>query len=375
LEAIYDKNNYLSKGDRKMIEKAYFFAENAHKDQKRKSGEPYFVHLVSTAKNLAEIGMDGIVISAGILHDCVEDGVATQKKIKEVFGEEILFLINGVTKLGTIKYRGMRRHNESLRKLFVATSKDIRVLIIKFADRIHNLETLHHVKPEKQLRIATESLDIYAPLAYRLGITTLSKKLGDLAFPYVYPEEYKVIEKIIKERSGENIRNLEKASRSISKKLALSGIKNFKIKHRIKAVVSLHKKLKRKGNDPEKVFDLIAMRVIVPTVHDCYKALGVIHDNFKPMPGRIKDYIALPKSNGYNSIHTSIFTGHGGILEIQIRTSIMDTRAEFGAASHIGYKAKTTGAEGFSMGKEDWVGKFFNLFSFGKRAEEKEKID
>jgi GTP pyrophosphokinase len=264
--------------------------------------------------------MDGTVISAGILHDSVEDGVATQKKIKEVFGNEILFLINGVTKLGTIRYHGMQRHNESLRKLFVATSKDIRVLIIKFADRIHNLETLKHVQPEKQKRIAAESLEIYTQLAYRLGITTLSKKLGDLAFPYVYPEEYEEIKKLLKDRSKENLKNLEQVSRSISKKLANSGIKNFKIKHRVKALLALYKKLKRKNNDPEKIFDLIAMRVVVPTVADCYKSLGVIHERFRPMPGRIKDYIAFPKPNGYKSIHTSIFTGQGGLLEIQIRT-------------------------------------------------------
>ena len=375
LEAIFDKNKNLTKYDKELIKKAYFFAEIAHKEQLRKSGEPYFIHLIATAKNLAELGMDGIVIAAGILHDSIEDGVATQKKIKEEFGKEILFLVNGVTKLGTIHYRGMQRHNESLRKLFVATSKDIRVLIIKFADRIHNLETLKYVKKEKQRRIALESLEIYTQLAYRLGITSFSKKLGDLAFPYVHPEEHKEIKKLLKERSKENLKNLEQVNRSISKKLAISGIKNFKITHRVKALLALYKKLKRKDNNPEKIFDLIALRVIVPTVSDCYKALGVIHENFRPMPGRIKDYIAFNKPNGYKSIHTSIFTGQGGILEVQIRTPRMDIEAEFGAASHLGYKAKTIGVEGISGNKEDWVSKFFNIFKKNKKEEnDKKKI-
>ncbi len=297
--------------------------------------------------------MSGVVIAAGILHDSIEDGVATQKKIKEEFGPEVLFLVNGVTKLGHVKYRGMKRHNESLRKLFVATSKDIRVLIIKFADRIHNLQTLEYVRPDKRLRIATESLEIYTQLAYRLGITKLSKELGDLAFPYVYPEAYKEIKKILKERSKENMKNLEQVTRSLTKKLAASGMKNFKITYRVKALLALYKKLKRKKNDPEQIFDIIAMRVIVPTVGDCYKALGIIHQNLRPMPGRIKDYIAFPKPNGYRSIHTTIFTGQGGILEVQIRTPKMHIEAEYGAASHLGYKAKTTGIEGVSSSGED----------------------
>lgn len=376
LEAIYDQNKYLTKSDRNLIKEAYLFADIAHKDQKRKSGEPYFIHLVATAKNLAQLGMDGTVIAAGILHDSIEDGVATQKEIKKVFGNEILFLINGVTKLGTIRYRGMKRHNESLRKLFVATSKDIRVLLIKFADRIHNLETLEHVKPEKQKRIAVESLEIYTQLAYRLGISTISKKMGDLAFPYVYPEEYKKIKKILRDRQGEDAKSLEQVSRSISKKLALNGIKDFKIKHRVKALLALYKKLERKENNPEKIFDIIALRVIVPTIPDCYKALGIIHESFRPMPGRIKDYISFTKPNGYKSIHTTIFTGHGGVLEIQIRTPEMDTRADFGAASHLGYKAKTIGFNSISGTKEDWVNMFFNFFGINKKEEEdRKKID
>lgn len=315
--------------------------------------------------------MDGTVIAAGILHDSVEDGVATQVGIKRDFGAEILFLVNGVTKLGHVKYRGMQRHNESLRKLFVATSKDIRVLIIKFADRIHNLQTLEHVRPDKRLRIAKESLEIYTQLAYRLGITTLSKELGDLAFPYVYPKEYLEIKKILKERSKENMKNLEQVTRSLTKKLAASGMKNFKITHRVKALLALYKKLQRKKNDPEQIFDIIAMRVVVPTVGDCYQALGIIHQNLRPMPGRIKDYIAFPKPNGYQSIHTTIFTGQGGILEVQIRTPRMHIEAEYGAASHLGYKAKTKDVEGVGGDGEDWVKKFFNFFKKEEKVSKK----
>ncbi len=374
LESIYDENKSLNKKDRALIKKAYLFAEIAHKDQLRKSGKPYFIHLVATAKTLAKLGMDGTVIAAGILHDSIEDGVATQKRLNEDFGAEVLFLVNGVTKLGHVKYHGMQRHNESLRKLFVATSKDVRVLIIKFADRIHNLQTLKYIRPDKQVRIATESLEIYTPLAYRLGISTLSKELGDLAFPYVYPEEYSKIKKILKERSKENMKNLEQVSRSLTKKLLSGGIKDFKITHRMKAILSLHKKLKKK-KDPEKIFDIIAMRVIVSTIGDCYQALGIIHQNLRPMPGRIKDYIAFPKPNGYQSIHTTIFTGQGGILEIQIRTTWMDIEAEYGAASHLGYKAEKKGVENFSgNGNGDWVKKMFNFFK-KEENEGKKKIN
>ncbi|PID83130.1 hypothetical protein CSB11_02945 [Candidatus Campbellbacteria bacterium] len=362
LESIYQKNDKLTKEDKKLIEKAYFYAEKAHIEQKRKSGEPYFIHLVETAKILADLQMDGTVIAAGLLHDSVEDGVATQKDIKENFGDEILFLINGVTKLGHLKYKGLRRHNESLRKLFVATSKDTRVLIIKFADRIHNLKTLQHVRPDKQERIAKESLEIYTPLAYRLGITKLSKELGDLAFPYAYPDEYKKVNKVLKERSKENMKNLEKASRSISRKLAENKIKNFKITHRVKALVSLHKKLLRKKWEDNKIYDIIAMRILVNSIEDCYKVLGIVHQTFQPMPGRLKDYIAVPKPNGYQSIHTTVFTGQGGIIEIQIRTYKMHQEAEYGAASHLGYKAETVGVEGVTNTKKDWVTKFAEMF-------------
>jgi guanosine-3',5'-bis(diphosphate) 3'-pyrophosphohydrolase len=367
LEEIFNKNKGLTRPEKKLIKKAYFFADALYKNQKRKSGEPHFTHLIETAKNLAEIGMGGVVISAGILHDSLEKEVFTQTKIKEEFGEEVFFLISNVEAVGKIKFAGTQKHNESLRKLFVATSRDIRVLIIKFAERIHNLETLEYIKPEYQKKIATESLEIYDPLAYRLGIAAFSKKLGDLAFPYVYPEEYEQIKKMLKKRSGENLKNLEAVSHSVSKKLTDHGIKSFEIKHRVKAIIAFHKKLQKKNNNPDDIFDLIALRVIVPTVADCYKTLGIIHENFKPVPDRIKDYISIPKLNGYKSIHTVIFTDNGDFLEVQIRTSLMDRKSEFGAASHLGYKIETIGVDGLSSHTKDWIRKVFNVFKSPKK--------
>ncbi len=370
LDKIFELNEKLTKKDKELIKKAYFFAEFAHRKQKRKSGEPYFIHLVSTAKNLAKLEMDGTVISAGLLHDSIEDGAATDEEIKKEFGQEIYFLVDGVTKLGTIRFQGMKRHNESLRKLFIATSKDLRVLIIKFADRIHNLQTLHHIKPEKQRRIALESLEIYTQLAFRLGMTEISKELGDLAFPYAYPKEYKKVKNVLKERGKENLKNLDQISRSLTKKFALANITDFSLSYRVKAVLSLYKKLEKKKWNADKIYDIIALRIVLPDVADCYKVLGVIHKYYRPLPGRIKDYIALPKPNGYQSIHTTIFTGHGGVLEIQIRTEQMDKEAKYGVASHLGYKAKTE-LKNKNKKNEDWVTR---IFSFSKKNnEENEK--
>jgi GTP pyrophosphokinase len=247
LKEIFSLADYLSKEDKKLVEKAYYFAKEAHKEQKRKSGEPYFIHLIETAKNLASIKMDAVTISAGLLHDSIEDGVATDEEIKEKFGEEIYFLVDGVTKLGKVRFQGMERHNESLKKLFIATSKDIRVAIVKFADRIHNIKTLEFVKPEKRKRIALETLDIYTPLAQRLGISVFAKQLEDNAFPYAHPEEYKKVSEILQTRKKQTLPQLEKIMKNLKKKFAENGILNFRSKYRIKGIYSLYKKLKRKN--------------------------------------------------------------------------------------------------------------------------------
>ena len=324
--------------DLALIQKAYDFALNAHKNHTRNSGEPYFNHLFATAKNIAELGMGATTISAGFLHDVVEDTNITAEELEKEFGAEIRFLVEGVTKLGTIKYRGTMHHNESLRKFFVAMSQDIRVLIIKLCDRLHNMQTLEHVPKEKQLRIATETLEIYAPIAYRLGIRKLNRELEDLAFKYVYPAEYKNVSELVKQRQGVEIKSLEKFDKMLKKELAKENVVNFKTDYRIKGLYSLYKKLKRKEMDIEKIHDISALRVIVPEITDCYKVLGIIHSAWRPLPGRIKDYIAFPKTNGYRSLHTTIFTGDGGIIEVQIKTEEMYQESEYGITSHILYK-------------------------------------
>ena len=327
-----------TEADSALVRKAYAFSKEAHKNQVRKSGAPYFDHLFATAKNLAELGMGATTVAAGFLHDSIEDVGISAETIEKEFGKEILFLVEGVTKLGTLKYRGTNRYNESLRKLFVAMSQDIRVLIIKLADRLHNMKTLHFVPQEKQMRIAIETLEIYAPLAYRLGIRKLNRELEDLAFAYVHPKEYEETVNVLKNERGMQEEALEKFSKSLKKELAKNDVIDFHIDHRVKGLYSLWKKLKRKDMDTEKVHDVLALRVTVPTVSDCYRVLGIIHGAWRPLPGRIKDYIAFPKPNGYQSLHTTVFTGDGGIIEVQIKTADMYHEAEYGIASHMSYK-------------------------------------
>jgi GTP pyrophosphokinase len=326
------------KQEKELLEKAYHTAHQAHLPQKRSSGEPYFNHVFTTAKNLARFGMDATIIAAGLLHDTIEDTPVTEEEIQEQFGDEIVFLVNGVTKLGSLKYQGQQRHAESLRKFFIATAKDFRVVIIKLADRLHNVQTLEFVKPEKQKRIALETIEIYAPLAYRLGMGRLVGELQDAAFPFAYPEESKMVHELLKQKKKLNENYLEKVWRNLKSEMAKHNIKDITTHQRVKGRFSLWKKLKRKAMDIEQMYDIVALRVIVPTIDDCYRVLGIIHSTWRPLPGRIKDYIALPKVNGYQSIHTTIFTGDGGIAEIQIRTQEMHDFAEYGHAAHHVYK-------------------------------------
>jgi GTP diphosphokinase / guanosine-3',5'-bis(diphosphate) 3'-diphosphatase len=324
--------------DTALIEKAYNTAFEAHKEVKRMSGEPYFNHVFETAKIIAGLKMCPETICAGLLHDSIEDGVLTEEKIKQEFGEEILFLVNGVTKLGKLKYRGAERHVESLRKLFVASSQDIRVIIIKLCDRLHNMRTLQYVRPDKQKRIALETLEIFAPLAYRLSIRKLSKELEDLSFPYIYPDEYKNVKDLMKLKSAETLPKLERFMKSVKKALAEEGLTKIETDYRQKGLYSLSKKIITKDGDIEKIYDILALRIFTTDIADCYKILGVIHSKWRPLPGRIKDYIAMPKLNGYQSIHTTVFTGDGAIVEVQIRTHEMHRQAEYGIASHLSYK-------------------------------------
>ena len=327
--------------DIELIKHAYTFSEKAHGGYTRYSGEPYFIHPFETAKILADLKMGSTSIAAGLLHDVIEDTNTTTADIEREFGKEVLFLVQGVTKLGKLRYHGRDRYIESLRKLFVAMSQDIRVLIIKLCDRLHNMRTLEFVPKHKQLRIASETIKVYASLAYRLGIRKISRELEDLSFRYTEPEHYKDAEKIFKTKSKEGIDRLEKFRKSVQKALVKEGFTTAHTDYRIKHLHSLYRKLERKEFDVEKIYDISALRVYVPTTADCYRALGIIHGIWRPLPGRIKDYIAFPKQNGYQSLHTTIFTGDGGIIEIQIRTPEMHREAEYGIASHISYKNNT----------------------------------
>lgn len=326
-----------SAADKELIDRAYKYAEKAHLTHVRYSGEPYMLHLAAVGYKLASMGMSPQTIAAGLLHDSIEDTPVTTQDIKEEFGEEILFLVDGVTKLSSVRYHGTDRHNESLRKLFVATSQDIRVLIIKLVDRLHNMETLEHVPKEKQLRIARETLEIYVPVAHRLGMGKLRKELEDIAFPYVYPEDATKVRELLRTRIDKNQEALERERKILQKRLSVS-LRNFQTFYRVKGLCSLHHKLLRKEWDINAVYDLLAMRVIVDTVEECYQVLGIVHELWRPLPQRVKDYIAFPKPNGYQSIHTTVTTQHGLIMEIQIRTKRMHQEAEFGVASHIFYK-------------------------------------
>lgn len=321
-----------------LIKRAYAFAQSAHEGQKRYSGEPYFIHTFETARTLAEIGVSPTTIAAGFLHDTIEDAEIDPEDIRKAFGDEVLFLVEGVTKLDRVRYRGAKRHNESLRKLFVAVSQDLRVIIIKLADRLHNIKTLDHVPEEKQIRIAQETLDIYAPIAYRLGIRKLSRALEDNAFKYVCPDEYQETIDLLKEHKSTDEKRLSKFIRSLQKTLASHSITTARIDYRRKGLYSLWKKLKRKDKNIDKIYDIAAVRIVVPTISDCYKTLGIIHNTWRPLPGRIKDYIGFTKPNGYRSIHTTVFIGDGNIVEIQIKTEEMHQEAEYGVASHLAYK-------------------------------------
>lgn len=345
----------LNKKDEDLISNAYELAKSAHEGQKRASGEPYFVHVFETAKILAKLGMDAKTISAGLMHDVLEDTKVKEKTIEEKFGKDIVFLIKGVTKLGTLKYRGHQRHIESLRKFFVAMAKDLRVVIIKFADRLHNLNTLEYVREDKRKRIAIESIEVYAPLANRLGMGKLKGDIEDAAFPYAFPKEYAQVEDILKEKKELYKSYLSEVNTNLKKELDKNKIKYSEIDYRIKHKYSLYKKLLRYNMDIDKIYDIVALRVVVSSVEDCYRVLGIIHSIWRPLPNRIKDYIALPKPNGYRSIHTTIFTGSGGIAEIQIRTEDMHAEAAYGIAAHFAYKENGDEKVKEDKSKFDWV--------------------
>ncbi|MFH0873402.1 MAG: RelA/SpoT family protein [Candidatus Komeilibacteria bacterium] len=320
------------------VARAYEFARQAHIGQKRKTGEDYIHHSLATAYNLALLHMDLPTIIAGILHDVPEDTTLSLAEVRQEFGNEVATLVAGITKLGTLKYRGIERYAENLRKMFVAMAQDLRIIIIKLADRLHNVQSLDTHRPEKALRIAKETMEIYAPIANRLGMFELKSQLEDYSFPYVYPEEYAWVQSLVQDRLKSDRKFIDKVQKIIYRELVKNHIPIVEIHGRVKHLYSLYKKLMAHGRDINKVYDLVAIRIIVPTVADCYSVLGVIHGRWTPLKGRVKDYIAQPKPNGYQSLHTSVFTDNGKVIEFQIRDQVMHEIAEYGIAAHSKYK-------------------------------------
>lgn len=360
-EKIFSLMQNLKKKDKDLIQKAYDFAKKAHEGQLRKSGEPYFIHVYTTALNLADLNMSPIVVCAGFLHDVLEDTPVKEEELTREFGEEIVSLVKGVTKLGTVKYKGVERNVENLRKFFVSVAEDLRVLVIKLADRLHNIETLQHIRPDKQKRIALETLEVYAPLADRLSMGRLKGRLEDAAFKYAYPKDYEKVYQLLQEKKDAKEKYLIEVRDELKKELGEAGIKNAEINYRQKHLYSLWKKLLKYNMDIGKIYDIIALRVIVDSISDCYHVLGLIHGKWTPVPGRIKDYIASPKINGYQSLHTTIFTGTGGIVEIQIRTHEMNDKAENGVAAHFVYKEKGVTSEKVIPEELKWVHQLHDL--------------
>lgn len=324
--------------DKDMVKRAYDLACDAHKEQKRESGEPYVTHPVDVASILAEMGMDTSTIVAGLLHDVIEDTEYTYEDIKNSFNEEIANLVQGVTKLGKIEYKTKEEQQaDNVRKMLLAMAKDIRVIIIKLADRLHNLRTLKFMPKVKQKQKAKETLDIYAPLAHRLGISKIKWELEDLAFRYLHEEEYYDLVKDIAEKRVERETYIAEIKEDLSKKLEESEI-DSDIDGRPKHFYSIYKKMVNKNKSIEQIFDLTAIRILVNTVKDCYGVLGIVHTIYKPIPGRFKDYIAMPKPNMYQSLHTTVIGPQGKTFEIQIRTFEMHKTAEYGIAAHWKYK-------------------------------------
>ncbi|HUT22670.1 MAG TPA: RelA/SpoT family protein [Candidatus Bipolaricaulota bacterium] len=329
---------YNPKADLEMVELAYEFAKKAHDGQRRATGVDYIDHALATAQNLADLKVNTNMIIAGLLHDVPEDTTYTLEDVRKNFGDDVAGMVEGVTKLGTVKYRGMKRYVENLRKMFVAMARDIRVIVIKFADRLHNLRTLYALPANKQKRIAMEVLEIYAPIANRLGIGELQAKLEDESFKYAFPDEYIWVENLIKKRLQFKQRAMDAMLKKLKRKLIENKIKYIDAYGRTKHYYSLYRKLMKSNKDIDRIYDLVAARIILKDVADCYATLGIIHSLWKPIKGKIKDYISQPKPNGYRSLHTTVFGDNQEPIEFQIRTQEMHNQAEYGIASHWHYK-------------------------------------
>ena len=324
------------KADVRTVERAYNVAAHWHKDQKRKSGDPYITHPLAVATILAELGMNTETICAALLHDTVEDTAYTLNELRSEFGEDVAALVDGVTKLDKVKY-GASAEAETVRKMVVAMSRDIRVLVIKLADRLHNMRTLRYMPRDKQERKSRETLEIYAPLAHRLGMNTVKWELEDLAFATLYPKRYDEIARLVSQRSPRRDQLLQEVIESLSADMHEARIKGT-VSGRPKHYYSIYQKMIARNVEFDDIYDLVGIRVLVDRVRDCYAALGTIHARWNPVPGRFKDYVAMPKFNMYQSLHTTVIGPGGKPVELQIRTWGMHKRAEYGVAAHWKYK-------------------------------------
>ena len=353
-EILSKINKIYPEEERQILERAFYFAKDAHDGQKRASGEEYFTHPVAVAGILIGLGMDYQTVSASFLHDVIEDTPVSESDIKEKFGDEILQLVLGVTKLDKIEFKSREEEQaENFKKIFVSMAKDIRVIIIKLADRLHNMRSLNFLSHERQLRMAHETLDIYAPLAGRLGISQIKCELEDLCLKYIDPDSYEYLSVNINDKIHERREFVEFVVNELKKILKESNIEG-EVFGRPKHFYSIYKKMKKQGKTLDQIYDLTAVRVIVKTVDECYELLGKIHKEWKPVPGRIKDYIAMPKENLYQSLHTTVVTSVGKIFEIQIRTKEMNHTAEFGIAAHWKYKENKESSDSFDK-RLSWI--------------------
>ena len=378
---IQNLKDFANEKEMDLLERAFDFAEKSHSEQQRKSGEPFVNHPLRVALCISQMKLGINAVIASILHDVVEDCEIPVSEIKSQFNEEISFLVDGLTKVNKIKYVEGKEDNtmekENFRNMILSMAKDLRIILIKLADRLDNMKTLWPLDSSKKREKSLETLEILAPLAYRLGMSDIGAQLEDLAFPYIFPEEYKLTRKIVGKRREELENYLKELIPLLQKKLKENNLNPQKIKFRAKHLYSIWRKLQKEEMDIKRIYDLVAMRIIMPNVEECYGALGIIHQMWKPVPGRFKDYIALPKPNGYQSLHTTVFAQGGKIVEIQIRTPQMDEEAEWGIAAHWIY-GSLKNTKGYKKRKKfyppknfywinqlrEWQKKFYNSKEF-----------